>query len=285
AAVALVLLPNPMDQVLAQRRADRHAQAQAAATIAAAQKKIAAASTPAPVDPQVQKILQDAKAKIAAAPDPRAALQNITPAEQKLVQLSDPQTPARASAAQNLANNLAATNAGRTTSQALTASPAQGAQSLRDLASQLQSLSPQDRAQLASALAAAAQQTKDPTMAASLRQASSALASGDTSAAAIALNGLAGQMDSLQQQESNDQQIAAALNGLEAARQQLAAQSENDPAPLGPGQDVPLTPYTQVIQAYEQTALDAANQSLIPGSERDLIRAYFSSLGETSAGK
>ena len=48
---------------------------------------------------------------------------------------------------------------------------------------------------------------------------------------------------------------------------------------------MPLTPYTQVIQAYEQTALDAANQSLIPGSERDLIRAYFSSLGETSAGK
>ena len=64
----------------------------------------------------------------------------------------------------------------------------------------------------------------------------------------------------------------------------LPGQSENDPAPLGPGQDVPLTPYTQVIQTYEQTALDAANQSLIPGSERDLIRAYFSSLGET-AGK
>jgi hypothetical protein len=43
---------------------------------------------------------------------------------------------------------------------------------------------------------------------------------------------------------------------------------------------VPLTPYTQVIQAYQQAALDASNQSLIPGSERDLIRAYFSSLSE-----
>ena len=48
AAVGLVLLPNPMDQVLAQRRADQAAQAQAAATVAAAQKKLAAASTPAP---------------------------------------------------------------------------------------------------------------------------------------------------------------------------------------------------------------------------------------------
>jgi hypothetical protein len=65
----------------------------------------------------------------------------------------------------------------------------------------------------------------------------------------------------------------------------VPGQSENDPAPLGPGQDVPLTPYTQVIQGYEQAALDAANQSLIPGSERDLIRAYFSSLGETSSGR
>lgn len=372
AAAGLFLLPNPMDQVLAQRRADHNAQAQAAATIAAAQKKIAAASTPAAVDAQLQKILQDARAKIAAAPDPRAALQTITPAEQQLLQLSDPQTPARAGTAQNVANNLAATNAGRATSQALNTSPSQGAQSLRALASQLPSLSPQDRAELAKALAAAAQQAKDPKMASSLKQASTALESGDTTAAAIALNDLAGQLDSLQQQENNDQQIAAAINGLEAARQQLASQadrdaaqpgsgtgsgspsaaasgsgggtgtgngngsgngngqgsgngsgngnggsggqggsgsgagqgtaaqstervyvpaaplpgqSENDPAPLGPGQDVPLTPYTQVIQAYEQTALDAANQSLIPGSERDLIRAYFSSLGETSIGK
>ncbi|OLB82172.1 MAG: hypothetical protein AUI15_38360 [Actinobacteria bacterium 13_2_20CM_2_66_6] len=369
AAVGLVLLPNPMDQVLAQRRADQAAQAQAAATVAAAQKKLAAASTPAPVDPQVQKILQDTRAKIASAPDPRAALQNITPAEQQLLQLSDPQTPARASSAQNLANSLSATSAGRSASRAITASPSQGAQSMRDLASQLQSLSPQDRAQLAQALAAAARQAKDPQMSASLQKASSTLADGDLIGAELALQELAGQLDALQQQENNDQEIAAAINGLEAARQQLASQadrdagqspatasasprasgsgngnsngngngsangsgngngngngggsggaggqgssgsgagqgsaaqstervyvpavplpgqSENDPAPLGPGQDVPQAPYTQVIQAYQQVALDAADQSLIPGSERDLIRAYFSSLGEPSTGK
>lgn len=371
AAFGLVLLPNPMDQVLAQRHADTAAQAHAASTIAATQRKLAAASSPAPVDPQVQKILQDAKARIAAAPDPRTALQNITPAEQKLLQLSDPQTPARVSSAQNLANSLSATNAGRSASQSINASPAKGAQSIRDLASQLQTLSAQDRAELAKALAAAAQQAQDPAMAASLQQASSALSSGDVSAAAAALNNVAGQLDSLQQLVNNDQDIAAAINGLEAARAQLASQadrdagrssgqasgsptagasgsgngagsgngngsgsgsgggtgsgsgngsggtggqgasgsgagsgsaaqstervyvpappvpgqSENDPTPLGPGQDVPLTPYAQVIQAYEQTALDAANQSLIPGSERDLIRAYFSSLGETSTGR
>jgi hypothetical protein len=376
AAIALALLPNPMDQVLAQRRADRTAQANAAATVQAAKKKLAASASPAPVDPQVQKILQDTQAKIASAPDPRTALQSITPAEQQLLQLSDPQTPARASGAQNLANNLASTNAGRSASQALSASPSQGGQAIRSLATQMQSLSPADRAQLAHALATAAQQSKDPKLAASLQQASSALASNNLAAAAQALNDVAGQLDSLQQQESNDQEIASAINALEAARQQLAAQAdrdagqataaaaagtspatgsssaqgsgngngngngndngngngngngsggsgngsggtggqgqsgsgagagsaaqstervyvpaapapgqqENDPTPLGPGQDVPTTPYSQVIQAYQQAALDAAQASLIPGSEQDLIREYFSSLGEPSGG-
>ena len=238
---------------------------------------------------------------------------------------------------------------------------------MRSLASQLQNLSPSDRAELAKALAAAAQQSQDPQMAASLQQASAALSKADLNAAALALGGVASQLDALQQQESNDQEIAAALNGLEAARQQLASQadrdaaqagatasgsprpgaggagsgnsnssgngsgsgngggngngnggsggtggrgtsgagqgtgaqstervyvpagpvsgqSETDPAPLGPGQDVPLTPYTQVIQIYQQTALEAADESLIPGSERDLVRAYFSSLGESATG-
>lgn len=380
ASFALVLLPNPMDQVLSQRQADRASQSRAAGTIAAVQRKIAAAATPAPVDPAVQKILQQAQAKIQEAPNPRSALQNVTPAEQQLLQLSDPQTAARSSSAQNLANSLSTTGAGQSAAQAINASPSQGAQSLRNLAAQLQGLSPQQRADLAKALADAAQHAQDPTMASTLQQASSALAGGDLSAAIGAVNSLAGQLDALQQQQSNDQAVAAAINGLEAARQQLASQAdrdagrstqpgasgspsaggsgsgggspqpsasgngsgngngngngngtgngtgngsgngsggpggngasgsgsrggsaakstervyvpgqpvpgqtETDPAPLGPGQDVPLTPYLQVIQAYQQAALDASGQSLIPGSERDLIRQYFSSLGEAGS--
>ncbi len=372
-SLGLALLPNPMNGVIAQRHADRVSQSHAAGTIAATRAQLAA--TPAPVDPQVQKILQDTQAKIASAPDPRAALQNITPAQQQLMQLTDPQTPARITSSQNLAGALSTTNAGRNTGQALSRSPANGAQSLRMLASQLQSLSPQDRAALANALADAAQHAQDPAMAASLQKASTALAGGDLSGAAIALNGVAGQLDSLQQQLSNNQEIATAVAALDTARQQLASQadadagvtaaspgsgaspssgagstagtgatpgagtgtgsgtgtgtgsgsgsggganggsggvgasgsgsgagsgakpteslyvpgqpvpgqSENDPAPLGPGQNVPLTPYSQVVQAYQQAALDAASHSLIPGSERDLIREYFSSLGEQPA--
>jgi chemotaxis protein histidine kinase CheA len=385
-SLALALLPNPMDQVLAQRQADRTSQARAAKAIQDAQKKVADSTKPTPVDPQVQKILQDAQAKIRQADSPRKALESITPAEQQLQRLPDPGTPALSSSAQNLANALSATSAGRSAAQAISSSPAQGAQSVRDLASQLQNLSPKDRQELAQALAKASQQAQNSQMRDSLSKASSSLQSGDTTSAAQALDSVASQLDSLQQQQNTDQAVASAINGLEAARQELATQadrdasgqgaqananasaspgtspgsgagagasasgsgsgngtgngngdgngngngngngsggagsgsggssgsgsngsgtgsgsgaagtervyvpgqpvpgqSQNDPAPLGPGQDVPLSPYSQVIQAYQQAALDATDQSLIPGSERDLVRQYFSQLGEQSA--
>ncbi|OLE37252.1 MAG: hypothetical protein AUG48_04960 [Actinobacteria bacterium 13_1_20CM_3_68_9] len=392
-SLALALLPNPMDQVLAQRQADHTSQARAAKAIQAAQKKVADSGKPTPVDPQVQKILQDAQAKIRAADNPRKALETITPAEQQLQRLTDPGTPALSSSAQNLANALSGTAAGRSAAQAISSSPAKGAQSVRDLASQLHNLSPKDREELAKALAKASQQAQNSTMHDSLSKASSSLQNGDTTAAAQALDGVASELDSLQQQEDSDQAVASAINGLEAARQELAAQadrdasgqgaqanpgasaapgaspaasgsgngngtgngtgngngngtgngtgngngngtgngngngtgtgsgsggtggtgsngsgsgsgsgaastervyvpgqpvpgqSQNDPTPLGPGQDVPLSPYSQVIQAYQKAALDATDQSLIPGSERDLVRQYFSQLGEQSAAR
>src|ERR1700736_6339213 len=363
-SLALALLPNPMDQVLAQRQADRLSQARAAKALQAAQKKIADRTTPPPVDPQVQKILKDAAAKIQQADSPRKALESITPAEQQLQSLTDPGTPALSSTAQNLANALSATAAGKSAAQAIASSPAKGAQSVRDLASQLQNLSPKDAAELAKALAKASQQAQNSQMRDSLSKASSSLKSGDTTSAAQALNAVASQLDSLQQQQNTDQAVASAINGLESARQELATQadrdakgqgaqanagssaspgaspgagasasgsgtgtgtgtgrggsggsggtgsngsgtgggsgaastervyvpgqpvpgqSQNDPTPLGPGQNVPLSPYSQVIQAYQQAALDATDQSLIPGSERDLVRQYFSQLGEQSA--
>ena len=376
-SLALALLPNPMDQVLAQRQADRVSQARAAQAIKDAQKKVADSAKPTPVDPQIQKILQDAQAKIGQADSPRKALESITPAEQQLQSLTDPGTPALSSSAQNLANALSGTAAGRSAAQAISTSPAKGAQSVRDLASQLRNVSPSDRQELAKALAKAAQQAQNSQMRDSLSKASSSLQNGDASSAAQALNDVASQLDSLQQQQNTDQAVASAINGLEAARQALATQADrdasgqggqpsagagassspgagagasasgsgngngngngngtgsgtgsgsggggsggtggtgssgsgtgtgsgakstervyvpgqpvpgqstNDPTPLGPGQDVPLSPFSQVIQAYQQAALDATNQSLIPGSERDLVREYFSQLGEQSAG-
>ena len=387
-ALALAVLPNPMDQVLAQRKADQASQARAAKTVQDAQKKVESAQA-TPKDAEIQKILQDTQTKIRQADSPRKALESITPAEQSLNRLSDPGTPALRNSAQNLANALSSTAAGRSVAQSLSSSPAKGAQSVRDLASQLQNLSPKDRQELAQALAKASQQSQNSQMRDSLSKASSALQSGDTAAAAQALNDTASQLDSLQQQENTDQAVAEAINGLESAREELAAQAdrdangqgstgtgassspgaspgasgsgngsgntgngngngngngtgtgtgngsngngtgngtgngngsggtggtgssgsgtgtgsgassteriyvpgqpvpgqtENEPTPLGPGQDVPLSPYTQVIQAYQQAALDATDQSLIPGSERDLVRQYFSQLGEQSQG-
>ncbi|TMG18752.1 MAG: DUF2780 domain-containing protein, partial [Chloroflexi bacterium] len=214
-ALALALLPNPMDQVLAQRQADRVSQARAAKAVADAKKKIADSGKPSPKDAQIQKILQDAQAKIHEADSPRKALESITPAEQQLQKLADPGTPALQSSAQNLANALSGTAAGRSAAQAISTNPAKGAQSVRDLASQLQSLSPKDREELAKALAKASQQAQNSQMRDSLSKASSSLQSGDAASAAQALNDVASQLDSLQEQENTDQAVAAAINGLE----------------------------------------------------------------------
>src|SRR6202023_2325613 len=227
-ALALAVLPTPMDQVLAQRQADRTSQARAAKAIQDAQKKITDSAKPTPVDPQVQKILQDAQAKIGQADSPRKALETITPAEQQLQRLTDPGTPALSSSAQNLANALSGTAAGRSAAQAISTSPSQGAQSVRDLVSQLQTMSPKDRQELAKALAKAAQQAQNSTMRDSLSKASSSLQNGAPSSAAQALSDVASQLDSLQQQQNTDQAVASAINGLEAARQELAAQADRD---------------------------------------------------------
>jgi DNA segregation ATPase FtsK/SpoIIIE-like protein len=379
-ALGLALLPNPMDQVLAQRLADRASQAKAAKAVQNAAKKVADSAKPTPVDPEIQKILRDAQAQIRQADGPRKALESITPAEQTLQRLTDPGTPALASSAQNLANALSATAAGKSAAQAIGSSPAKGAQAVKDLAAQLQKLSPQERADLARALANASQHAQNSQMRDSLKKASDSLQQGDAASASHALDQVAGQLDSLQEQENTDQAVAEAINGLEAARRELAAQADRDaagqgaqpnasgspsagtgpsdsgsgsgngtgngngsgsgngtgtgsgtgngngsgnggtggtgssgsgtgsgsgaksteriyvpgqpvpgqsqdePTPLGPGQEVPLSPYSQVIQAYQQAALDAADQSLIPGSQRDLVREYFSQLGERQGG-
>src|SRR5256885_1048304 len=115
---------------------------------------------------------------------PRTALESITPGEQQLQRLTDPGTPALSSSAQNLANALSGTAAGRTAAQAISTSPAKGAQSVRDLAAQLQNMSPKDRQDLAKALEKAAQQAQNSQMRDSLSKASSSLQNVDPNSAA-----------------------------------------------------------------------------------------------------
>ncbi len=375
-AIALLVLPNPMDQVLATRRADQASQARAAAALQHARQQAAAQPTTSPVDAQIEKILKDAQAKIQSAPNPRKALEAISPAEDQLARIPDPGTPALASSSQNLASALSGTSAGRSVGQALSKSPAQGAQALKELGSQLKNLTPAQKDQLAKALAQASAQARNGQMSDSLKKASNALNAGDDASAQQALNDVASQLESLDQAEQNDQAVASAISALESARGELAqqadrdagqansgtganssasgspnpsgsgsgigngngngtgtgngngngngtgtgsgsgsgtgtgnhgsgtgsgtgaqsterifipappvpGQSEDQPTPLGPGQDVPLSPYSQVITAYQKAALDVIDRSLVPGSEKDLVREYFSSLGEPGGG-
>src|SRR5207244_7849980 len=97
--------------------------------------------------------------------------------------------------------------------QAISTNPAKGAQSVRDLASQLQSLSPKDREELAKALAKASQQAQNSQMRDSLSKAWSSLQSGDAASAAQTLNDVPSQLDSLQEQEKGDQGGGSAIDG------------------------------------------------------------------------
>lgn len=380
-AIALLVLPNPMDQVLAKRRADQVSQARAAAALQRAKEQVAAQPKTSPVDAQIEKILKDTQTKIQNAASPRKALEAISPAEDQLARIPDPGTPAVASSAQNLASALSGTSAGQASAQAISKSPAQGAQALRDLGSQLKNLTPAQKDQLAKALAQASAQAHNGQMSDSLKKASNALQAGDNTSAQQALNDVASQLQSLDQAQQNDQAVASAISALESARGELArqadrdagqaagtnpsasgnpgasgsgnpgasasgsgtgngngnggtgtgtgngngngngngtgtgtgsgngtgtgnhgsgtgsgtgaqstekifvpaplvpGQSEDQPTPLGPGQDVPLSPYSQVITAYQKAALNVIDRSLVPGSEKDLVREYFSSLG------
>jgi len=373
-AIGLLVVPNPMDQVLAKHRADQVSQARAAAALQRAKEQVAAQLKTSPVDAQIEKILKDAQARIQKAPSPRKALEAISPAEDQLARIPDPGTPALASSVQNLASALSGTSAGQAAAQAISKSPAQGAQALKDLGSQLKNLTPAQRDQLAKALAQASAQAHSPQVSSSLKNAAQALQAGDNGAAQQALNEAANQLQSLDQAQQNDQAVASAISALEAARAELAqqadrdagqtagtgpsasgspgatasgsgagsgngndngngsgtgtgngnangsgngsgsgsgtgnhgsgsgsgtgaqatekifvpaplvpGQSEDQPTPLGPGQDVPLSPYSQVITAYQKAALDVIDRSLVPGSEKDLVREYFSSLGDSGA--
>jgi hypothetical protein len=374
-AIGLLVVPNPMDQVLAKRRADQVSQARAAATLQRAKEQAAAQPKSSAVDAQIEKILKDAQARIQKAPSPRKALEAISPAEDQLARIPDPGTPGLASSAQNLASALSGTSAGQAAAQAISKSPAQGAQALKNLGSQLKNLTTAQKDQLAKALAQASAQAHSPQMSSSLKNAAQALQAGDNSAAQQALGDVASQLQSLDQAQQNDQAVASAISSLEAARAELAqqadrdaghatganpaasgspsaaasgsgtgngagngngtstgtgngngngsgngnggggatgtgshgsgtgsgtgaqatekifvpaplvpGQSEDQPTPLGPGQDVPLSPYSQVITAYQKAALDVIDRSLVPGSEKDLVREYFSSLGDLGAG-
>ena len=63
AALLLAILPNPMDRLLAQQRADAASQAAAANAVHAVEAKIAANATTVPPDPKVQKILAPPKSR------------------------------------------------------------------------------------------------------------------------------------------------------------------------------------------------------------------------------
>jgi hypothetical protein len=100
---------------------------------------------------------------------------------------------------------------------------------------------------------------------------------GSGSGAQQASSGQAGQTGR-QGSGSGGGNAAAPTERIFVPGQPAPGEQANQPEPLGPGQEVPLRPYTEVVNSYQQAALDVVENASIPASQKDLVRDYFSSI-------
>jgi hypothetical protein len=222
AVLPLVALPNRMDQVLAERAAVREASQAASAALAALAQQVAEDPALAPDDRrELLDALEEAVAALRTNPgDREAALADIADLEALVRRELDPQYGARQAALAGLAADLAAL-AGHADP---TPSLDEAARLLKELAAQVESLSPEQRQALASSLVATAQQTagSDPALAAALSQMAQSVSSGEpplaqsTKAATEA-------MGATEAEAALQQSLAQALNQSQTAGRSIAA--------------------------------------------------------------
>src|SRR5712692_3632996 len=244
----LAFLPNPMTDVLQQQAAF---QARVARQVAAINHKRTVidsqTTTSAQERSQIDKILREAAAQLQQAKNEQQAQQILAQAHAKLNQLRDPQAANKAmgrtaasSSLQNSSNpNLS--NAGKALangdSKALDAA-------LQKLASQVQNMTPAQRAQLAQQIERAANQARqNPQLSAALHQLAKAVADGSPSEVADAIKAVeaAAAQDAANQAKNNSidkasQSLQDVANSLASATDPSSAQNQGQGQNPGQGQ-------------------------------------------------
>lgn len=219
----LFVVPNPQDQVLAQRQAVQAALAESADQLAELERQIGEETQLSAEDRErLLKELQALQEQLRRNPgDPQEALADLSAAEARLRQNLDPNSDARRAALEQLARNLE-TLAGRQPGQRPDVQ--QAANQLDQLARQLDQRSPAERQQLAEQLAQQAAQTaaSDPATAQRLQNAANALRQGDTQQAAAELQQAAERVREAQSSLANQQRTQQSLSELQGAREQIA---------------------------------------------------------------
>src|SRR6266566_2895887 len=235
AAIALALLlliPNPMNTLLQQQAA---LQARLNRQIAAFNQARTVIDNRTAISAQeralIDKILREALARLPQSSSEEQAQQSLAQAQSKLNQLRDPQASQKAQARANASSSLQnSSNANvSNTGKALATGDSKAlANSLHNLASQLNNLTPAQRAQLAQQIERAANQAQDNSqLSSALHQLAKAVADGkpgEVSDATKTIESAAAQ-DSANQATTNS--IDQASQSLQNAANAIAATSDS----------------------------------------------------------
>lgn len=232
AFVLLLLLPNPMNAVLQQQAAFQNLVARQVAAINHERAVInSQTQIPAQERALIDKILRDALAQLQQAKNGTQAQQALAQAQSQLDQLRDPQASnkaqARAAASSSLqgSSNTNLSTAGKALgtgdSKSLSAA-------LQKLASQINSMTPAQRAQLAQQIEQSANQaSNNPQLSSALHQLAKSVANGSPSEISDAIKAVetAAAQDSANQ--NNNKGIDQASQSLQNAANTLASSTDS----------------------------------------------------------
>lgn len=219
----LTLIPNPMDDIIAERNAIHQAASQQAEAIERLREEIAESETISPeLQEELLRQLAELAAQLRANPgDLAEALADLSRVEEALRAQIDPQIDLRQSTLEALAAQLQSLTQ---TETGQSADLTQAAQALNQLAEMMNEMGPDQREELAQALAqmaARASQTGDASLAQALASLAGAVQSGDSQAASQAASQAGEAISQAQSEFSNQRSLQQALASLQQSRQAL----------------------------------------------------------------
>jgi hypothetical protein len=232
ALVLLLFLPNPMNAVLQQQAAFQNRLARQVAVINQIRTTIDnQTAISAQERAMIDKILREALAQLQKANNEGQAQQALAQAQAKLNQLRDPQATSKAQALTNASSSLQ--NSSNTNLSAAGKALATGDKkaldsSLQKLASQLNSMSSAQRAQLAKQIEQSANQALDnPQLSSALHQLAKAAADGNSSEISDAVKALETAAAQESANQANTSSIDKASQALQNAADKLASATDS----------------------------------------------------------
>ena len=234
AFVLLLALPNPVSTAFQQQQAFQNSLSRQIAQLNHIQQLIdSQTSTSQQVRNQLDKILQQAMSQLQQAKDANQAQQILAQAQQQLNQLRDPQAGVKANANANAASTLQnSPNANvKAAGQALAKGDNKSlSNALQKLASQVGSMSADQRAQLAQQLTQAANAASgNPQLASALQQLAKSIANGNTNDIADAINAVQKASVAASLDQSTNNAINQAAQALQNTANAVASSSNSGP--------------------------------------------------------